>query len=313
MGDLDSTAGTSTGVPVIEIFGHSTGSNAGATGLASLILMVGLGASSTLTATGGRSIYAFARDRGLPFSNWLSRVNAGNATPVNGLCAAVAVQFVLLAIYFGAVQGFVTVISIATEGFCMSFPPSPISPPPILLFPPPLLLAHQLIQTTTDVSYALPLLARLLSLLTATPHTRIASHYSLGRYSIPLNAIGLAFLAFTCVTFNFPSVAPVDEQNMNYTSAAVGVVMFIALVTWVTTGRRQFTGSKSGGVVVEMGGDVEVAGDLAAGGDGGDGVGKEGGVGGPGSWTGVSGEVGGLNGQERAEVGNEAKGEKGDF
>lgn len=133
MGDLDATAGTPTGVPIIEIFRHSTGSNAGATGLASLILMVGLGASNALTTTGGRSIYAFARDRGLPFSNWLSRVNPGNATPINGLCAAVFVQFVLLAIYFGAVQGFVTVISIATEGFCTSIPSRPSSPVPFYI------------------------------------------------------------------------------------------------------------------------------------------------------------------------------------
>lgn len=136
MGDVDAMASTSTGVPIIEIFRHSTGSNAGATGLASLILLVGLGASNGLTATGGRSIYAFARDRGLPFSHTLSRVQPGNATPVNALCAAVGVQFVLLAIYFGAVQGFVTVISIATEGFCTSasfrfFLDS------VLLFPPP--------------------------------------------------------------------------------------------------------------------------------------------------------------------------------
>lgn len=134
MGDVDAMASSSTGVPIIEIFFHSTGSRAGATGLASLILLVGLGASNGLTATGGRSIYAFARDQGLPFSGWLSRVNSENATPVNALVAAVGVQFVLLAIYFGASQGFGTVIAIATEGFCTSLP-SPFPLPLSLLHP----------------------------------------------------------------------------------------------------------------------------------------------------------------------------------
>jgi choline transport protein len=119
MGDVDEMASTSTGVPIIEIFYYSTGSNAGATGLAALILVVGFGASNALTASGGRSIYAFARDHGLPFSGWLSKVHESNATPVNGLLAAVGTQMVLLAIYFGASQGFGTVIAIATEGFCM--------------------------------------------------------------------------------------------------------------------------------------------------------------------------------------------------
>jgi amino acid transporter len=118
MGDVADMASSTTGVPVIEIFRHSTGSEVGATGLASLIVVIGLGASNGLTATGGRSVYAFARDRGLPFSSFLSRVNKSNSTPVNALCAAVVVQFILLAIYFGAVQGFSTVIAIATEGFC---------------------------------------------------------------------------------------------------------------------------------------------------------------------------------------------------
>lgn len=40
--------------------------------------------------------------------------------------------------------------------------------------------------------------------------------------------------------------------NRNYTSAAVGVIMFIALVTWITTGYKQFKGPESGGMRMEM-------------------------------------------------------------
>ena len=120
MGDVADMASSDTGVPVIEIFRHSTGTDVGATGLASLIVVIGLGASNGLTATGGRSVYAFARDRGLPFSGFLSKVNKANSTPVNALCAGVVVQCALLAIYFGAAEGFSTVIAIATEGFCES-------------------------------------------------------------------------------------------------------------------------------------------------------------------------------------------------
>lgn len=119
MSDLDAIRSTTTGVPIIEVFRQCAG-RSGATGLAMLILIVGLGASNGLTATGGRALFAFARDRGLPFSDTLSKVQVSNATPVNGLVAAVFVQMVLHAIYFGAVQGFETVIAVATEGFCKS-------------------------------------------------------------------------------------------------------------------------------------------------------------------------------------------------
>lgn len=164
-------------------------------------------------------MYAFARDGGLPFSGFLSKVNKRNSTPVNALCAAVVVQFILLAIYFGAVQGFSTVIAIATEGFY--------------------------------VSYAIPLLARLMSLATSEPFYDIGGRYSLGRWSIPLTIVGLLYLLFTVITFNFPTATPVDSANMNYTSAAVGAVMLIALITWFTTGRSHFRGPKSGGIALD--------------------------------------------------------------
>lgn len=72
--------------------------------------------------------------------------------------------------------------------------------------------------------------------------------------------MGLVFLLFTSITFNFPTLNPVTSENMNYTSAAVGVIMCIAVLTWVVTGRMRFRGPESGGVVIEggiFGGDGE--------------------------------------------------------
>jgi choline transport protein len=36
---------------------------------------------------------------------------------------------------------------------------------------------------------------------------------------------------------------------MNYTSAAVGVIMLLSLVTWITTGRKHFSGPEGGRVI----------------------------------------------------------------
>lgn len=55
----------------------------------------------------------------------------------------------------------------------------------------------------------------------------------------------------TGITFNFPGYYPVNDKNMNYTCAAVGVIMSVSLVTWFTTGRKRFRGPVSGGVVIE--------------------------------------------------------------
>jgi len=96
-----------------------------------------------------------------------------------------------------------------------------------------------------DLSYAMPLLSRILAYVSGRKH-RLEGPYSLGRYGLPLNIIGFLFLTFCCITFNFPSVSPVDSENMNYTSAATGVVMLISLITWLTTGRKRFTGPDAG-------------------------------------------------------------------
>lgn len=149
--------------------------------------------------------------------------------------------------YFGTITGFNTVIAIATEGFC-KFYQAQID----------LVTANEAV---IDVSYAIPLLARLLSLFTANAHTTINGTYSLGKFSVPLNIIGLVYLLFTTITFNFPGLSPVTSENMNYTSAAVGIIMLIAVVTWLTTGYRQFRGPESGGVVID-GGEAAVVADV---------------------------------------------------
>ena len=54
--------------------------------------------------------------------------------------------------------------------------------------------------------------------------------------------MGLVFLLFASITFNFPTTHPITQHSMNYTSAAIGVIGLISTVTWFTTGRKHFTG-----------------------------------------------------------------------
>ncbi|KAF9890903.1 hypothetical protein FE257_005479 [Aspergillus nanangensis] len=211
IGNIDETAASSTGVPVIQIFYDSTHSKVGACFLASLMTVICLFASISLLTEGSRSLYAFARDHGLPFSRTLATVHKKRKVPVYAILVSIIVQIALSAIYFGTVTGFETVISIATTGFY--------------------------------VSYSLPLLSRLLGYVSGHMTTSFDSPYSLPiPISLALNAVGLVFLLFASITFNFPSDYPVTHESMNYTSAAIGVIGLLSLVTWATTGRKRFTG-----------------------------------------------------------------------
>ena len=219
IGDIESTAASTTGVPLIQIFYDSTGSVVGTCFLSSLIVVIVLVCANFLLAEGSRSLFAFARDHGLPFSKLFAKVEPKRQVPVYAILLACGVQIALNSIYFGTLTGFNTVISIATEGFYLS--------------------------------YAMPLLARILAWFTGDAKI-LPGPYSLGRWGIWMNIAGLVFLVFTSITFNFPTLNPVTAQDMNYTSAAIGVIALISIVTWFTTGRKNFTGPQIGGAVTVL-------------------------------------------------------------
>lgn len=122
VGSINETESTSTGVPVIQIMYDSTRSKVGTCFLASMISVIAIVAGNNLITEGSRAVYAFARDRGLPFSSFFAKVEKKRQVPVNALLLTVVVQLALDAINFGTTTGFETVTSIATEGFCKLHP-----------------------------------------------------------------------------------------------------------------------------------------------------------------------------------------------
>lgn len=118
IGDIKDTAESSTGVPIIQIFYDSTQNTAATCILASMITVITIVTSVSLLAEGSRSVFAFARDHGLPFSRVWSKVESMRKIPLYALALTLAVQLGLNSIYFGTVTGFETVVSIASTGFC---------------------------------------------------------------------------------------------------------------------------------------------------------------------------------------------------
>jgi amino acid transporter len=146
IGDIESTAGTSTGVPVIQIIYDSTGNKAATVILSSLISVIVIVAGNNILAEGSRAAYAFARDSGLPFSKFFSKVESKTHVPVNAVLLTLAVQLALGAIEFGTTTGFQTVIAISTEGFCKLLSS--------LLSAPSLISRHQIYHTQWHLSVA---------------------------------------------------------------------------------------------------------------------------------------------------------------
>ena len=74
IGDVDSVLATPTGYPFIEVFYNATREKGPASGMTVLMIVIAIFAGMTNMATASRQLFAFARDQGLPFSDYFSRV-----------------------------------------------------------------------------------------------------------------------------------------------------------------------------------------------------------------------------------------------
>jgi choline transport protein len=74
LGDTERIAGTATGFPYIEIFYQATNSIAASTAMSALIVSLVIFGAAACFTTSSRMMWAFARDNGLPFSQYLKRV-----------------------------------------------------------------------------------------------------------------------------------------------------------------------------------------------------------------------------------------------
>lgn len=75
IGDLDTVLASPTGLPIIEVFYLATKSKAATNVLMVMILSVSAIGNFGIFASVSRLIWAFARDRGLPYSDFFSYVS----------------------------------------------------------------------------------------------------------------------------------------------------------------------------------------------------------------------------------------------
>ena len=75
LGDIEKVTSTPPiQYPFMAIFLQATDSVSGSTAMAALVIVLSLCATIAFVATSSRMYWSFARDRGLPFANYLSKV-----------------------------------------------------------------------------------------------------------------------------------------------------------------------------------------------------------------------------------------------
>lgn len=201
------------GQPVAQIFYNVLGKAGGVTFTVCAFIILQF-VCFTATQALGRTVFAFSRDRLLPFSNVWTKVNRRTGTPLYAVWISIfwciAINLIGLGSYT-AILGVFNVCAIAL-----------------------------------DWSYCIPIFCKIVfGRFQPGP-------WHLGKASKFVNAWACIWTLFVSIIFVLPTAYPVTAANMNYAIAYLGGILILSLIWWVAGGRKYYTGPLIEAEVMEM-------------------------------------------------------------
>lgn len=202
--------GSAAPYPFVEIFAVATGSTAGAIGMTIPVLIVSLSVTINSTAAASRQAWSFARDDGLPFPRWFTKLTNINSTPLplNAMVASLAILIVVSLLNFGGSEVFNSIVG--------------------------------LMAGAVGLTYALSIGCVLWRRLYGEPLP--PARWSLGRYGVAINIIAVIYETFSVVISFFPLFSQPDAKSMNWGIAMFGGVAIICIVNYFVFARRVYRG-----------------------------------------------------------------------
>jgi amino acid transporter len=209
--DVDAALADPSGYPFIHVFSTAV-NTAGVNGLTSMVLIIVVAANISFNASTARQTFAFARDNGLPFSKWIGHVHPKYQIPANAIMFTCVFTCLISLINIGSTVAFNAIISLQVVA----------------------------IMATYAVSISCVLYRRI-----AHPELIPTARWSLGKWGIPVNALGLAYVTFTFFWSFWPNSIPVNVQNMNWSVVLFMGVFILCLVWYFVRGRKVYVGPVS--------------------------------------------------------------------
>ena len=192
--------------PYLVLF-KNTGSNAVTFVLMVVLLILIFMGNITALATTSRELWAFSRDKGLPCSKWISKMNHKRNVPDNSVYLTSVISGILCLINLGSTVAFNIIVSLT-------------------------LLA---LLSTYMISIGCVLRKRLRG--EQLPPAR----WSLGRFGTMINGFAFLYSGFVIVFCCFPNQVPVTFGNANWAPAVWGAVIGISGIIYVLHGKRYYT------------------------------------------------------------------------
>ena len=194
--------------PFIYVF-RNTVSTAGVNGLTSVVLILVIASNISYNAATSRQTWSFARDRGLPFSSWISHVNPGKEIPANAVTLTCLITAVLSLINIGSSAAFNAFISVQVVALMLTY----------------------------CISIACVIYRRVYH-----PATLPAARWSLGRWGLAVNIAALAYATFAFFWCFWPNATPVDASSFNFAVVMFVGVIALSLGVYWTKGRKEYRG-----------------------------------------------------------------------
>ncbi|KAL1629599.1 hypothetical protein SLS54_001351 [Diplodia seriata] len=261
---------TPTGYPVIQMFANATAPSPGsdlraASAMSSVLILACVAATINVLASASRMLWAFARERGLPCSAWLSRVhsipwgghqltrtaisstgvgnnkrndNNNNTLPLNALLVTAATASLLALINIGSAVAFNALTS--------------------------------LVVLASYATFAVPAAVLLLKRVQRGRPTALAfGAFTLGRnaVAVPVVAAALGYSLLGAFFSLWPPTRRVaGPEELNWSGVVFGACVVWSLAYWAVWGRKVYVGPvlEVGVVRRAVGGGVSAGGEESA-------------------------------------------------
>lgn len=196
------------GFPFLYVF-RRTLSTAGVNGLSAIILIPVIFSNILFNASTARQTYAFARDRGLPFAQWLSYVDPRRRIPVRAIAVSCLISGLLSVINIGSSVAFNAIISLNVAALMYTY----------------------------AVSISCVIYRKI-----RCPETLPPRRWSLGRAGLTINIIGLLYVCFAFFWSFWPPSPSTNAHDFNWSVVIFVAVFILSLAMYIFQGRKQYVG-----------------------------------------------------------------------
>lgn len=206
--DLETALADPTLYPIIHILRQSM-SREWMTVILTLILFLLVCSNITYLGAVTRDIWAFARDQGFPFSNWIAKVDQKRHIPRNAVLVTSAISTCLSLIYIGSPIAYFAMTSLVTVALLQCY----------------------------CLSIGCILWRRIVA-----PETLPPASFSLGRFGIPINIAAVCYALYAFIWAFWPIYNTSDPASWNWAFALFLGAFLAAGIHFVLVARKKYFG-----------------------------------------------------------------------